>query len=432
LTTLLWAVHPMQTESVIWLSGRFDVLVVFFAVLTLLVNHHPRRILFVPLTLALALLSKEIGIALFPAIIGADIVRLGGLRPALKTEGSKWLGISFVVGSYLLLRKALGIYGASDLLGGLAPSVFLSGLAELSITYARLTLLPIGLDVYHWYTARSVGIGAAILVAHFAVFAMAIAYSWKRKQGVIAAGCTLSLLSLMLSSNVGPSQGIYGDRFWSFTGLALVFVIAELLEQRPPISRLRLLPWAAAAAVFGLLTLLRGFEWKSEEHLAVAALEQDPQNRHWLLLSSHHLLRRGQLDSAHDSLARLIELEPRMAKAFNALCVVELRRNRLDDAERECLEATRLSPENPSTWVNLASVYVNGRKYDETRKAAEKALSIQPKNVEAEYLLAIVEANLGAFDEARKHMERGLSYSPRHPGLRKLEAQLAQQPGTLP
>jgi len=429
LAALLWAVHPLQSERVIWLSGRFDDVIVLLAIVILFVNDHARRVFWVPLTLAIALLSKEAGIALLPAIVAADIVRLEGFRPALKSEGPKWLAASMVVGLYLVLRKALGIYGAGDVFSGVAPSSLLSGLANLSITYARLTFLPLGLDVYHWYTAQSILVGAAIFVAHLVLLALVAVYAWKRRNGALIAGWIMSTLTLLLSSNIGVSQSVYGDRFWSFTGIALTFFLAEILEQRLPIPRLRLLPWLATSAVFALLTVLRGTDWASEESLAERTLIQEPNHPHWLVISAHQALRQGEIDEARQRLERVIELEPNMAKAHNALCVTELRAGRLERAEQECRKATQLTPNNASAWLNLASVFVNAKRYDETKEAAEKALRIQDKNVEAEYLLAIAHANLGAFDDARKHLARGLSYSPRHVGLRKLEAQLAQPSG---
>jgi tetratricopeptide (TPR) repeat protein len=139
-------------------------------------------------------------------------------------------------------------------------------------------------------------------------------------------------------------------------------------------------------------------------------------------------LRRGDTFEARKILERLIQIEPQMAKAHNALCVLELRDGRLEQAERECLEATRLNADNAGAWVNLGSVYINAKKYDETREVAEKALSIQPKNVEAEYLLAVVFANLGTLDLAEQHLKRGLAISPNHAGLRQLKKQITDRP----
>ncbi|MBK9259325.1 MAG: tetratricopeptide repeat protein [Polyangiaceae bacterium] len=423
--SLCWALHPLNSEAVIWLSGRFDTLVLFFSVAALMANTHARKNILFPLFLALALLTKEVGIVLFPAVVLADIVQHGGLRSSVKAEGVKWLASLVVVGLYLALRRSLGIYGATDVLFGMSPSVFLSGLADLALTYTRLTFVPLGLDVHHWSVTRSLSTGLIVLGMFVAAFVGSFVYSWKRKKGAIIAACTLGCSSLMLAANVGPSQNVFGDRFWSLLGIGLVLVVSEAIETRAPIRRIWMVPSIAASVVLGMLTVLRGTDWQSEERMADRALEQEPDHPHWLMISSRHLLRRGFVDDARTTLERLIKIQPDMAKAHNALCVVELRSNRLEQAERECRSATRLSPDNASAWVNLASVHVNARRYEETREAAEKALSIQPKNPEAEYLLSLVHANLGAFDVAEQHVQRGLALSPDHKGLRKLEAQLA-------
>lgn len=422
--SLCWALHPLNSEAVIWLSGRFDTLVLLLSVAALYFNTEQRRLPFVPLMLALALLTKEVGIALFPAILLSDIVQHGGLRASVRSEGKKWLLSALVMGLYLVLRRALGIYGAGDVLFGIAPAVFLSGLADLSLTYARLTLLPLGLDVHHWSTTWPISVGLVVLAAHVIVFGGALVYARKRKTGPVLAGCIMAILSLVLASNVGPSQHVFGDRFWSLVGVGLVLALAEIVEKRAPIRRLWLNLWIGASVVLAMLTGLRGTDWASEERLAERTLAQEPDHPHWLMISAHHLLRRGENDEARARLERVIQLEPNMTKAHNALCVAELRSGRLERAEQECRKALELTPDNASAWVNLATVYVNAKRYEETQKAAEKALAIQPKNAEAEYLLAIVHANLGAFDKALQHAGRGLQIAPNHPALRKLKTQI--------
>lgn len=421
---LCWALHPLHSEAVIWLSGRFDSLVLLLSLGTLFVNTDERRGRLVPVMLALALLTKEVGIALFPAILLGDFVKHGSWRQSLQLEGKKWLYSGLTVGVYLLLRRTLGIYGATDILLGISPSAVLSGFADLSITYAKLTFLPLGLDVHHWSIPRSFSLGIGILIAHALLFGGAFLFARKHNAGTMISGCTLTILALILASNIGPSQHVFGDRFWCLSSVGLVLVLAQVLENREPLRRTWMILGLGASAVLGMLTVLRGTDWASEERLAERTLAQEPNHPHWLIISAHQALRRGQIEEARGRLERVLQIEPKMSKAHNALCVTEMRAGRLDVAERECLEATHLAPENASAWANLASVYVNGKRYEETRKAAEKALTIQPKNVDAEYLLAIVAANRGVMDEARERVKRGLSYAPRHPGLKQLEKQL--------
>lgn len=424
--SLCWALHPLHTEAVIWLSGRFDTLVLLLSLGTLFVNMGERRLFLVPVMLALALLTKEVAIALFPALLIGDFVRYGGFRSSLAAEWKKWLFSAFVVGVYLGLRRALGIYGATDILLGISPTVALSGFTDLSVTYGRLTFMPLGLDVHHWSTTRSIDLGIFVLAAYGYFFVHVFVQAWKRKAGTMVAGATLTILSLILASNVGPSQHVFGDRFWSLASVGLVLPLAQLLENREPLRRTWRVLGIGTSAVLGLLTVLRGTDWADEERLAERTLVQEPNHPHWLMISAHQALRRGETDEARTRLERVLQVEPKMGKAHNALCVTEMRSGRLEIAEKECRRAIELMPDNASAWLNLASVFVNGKRYEDTRKTAEKALALQPKNAEAEYLLAIVEANFERFDEARKHLARGLAISPRHSGLRKLEMQLDQ------
>ena len=73
--TLLIAVHPIQSEAVISLYGRADLLSSFFVLLSI---HQSQSIVSSLLLGLLAVLSKETGIAIFPLLV--------------MKEGLKWFG----------------------------------------------------------------------------------------------------------------------------------------------------------------------------------------------------------------------------------------------------------------------------------------------------------------------------------------------------
>jgi tetratricopeptide (TPR) repeat protein len=77
--SLLFAIHPIAVESVAWISGRTDLLVVFWSLLAFylyLVANNRNAVYLLPLSLACALaaaFSKETGIMVFILMIGWEI-----------------------------------------------------------------------------------------------------------------------------------------------------------------------------------------------------------------------------------------------------------------------------------------------------------------------------------------------------------------------
>jgi hypothetical protein len=114
--TLVYALHPVMTEPVLWISGRFDLLVTFFILLALFcfleIRQKLLRILVLAVLMLCMLLCKETG-ALFPSSIlclwfalhgreHGSLVQAG--RRALREHAGLLLAFAFVVGFYFFLR----------------------------------------------------------------------------------------------------------------------------------------------------------------------------------------------------------------------------------------------------------------------------------------------------------------------------------------
>ena len=108
---LLFAVHPIHTEAVAWITGRSELFAAAF-VLAAWLLHLEDWPLFSLLCFALALLSKESAVELLPLALLGDYLR-GKFKPAIR-----YVAVSGVCLSYLLLvwfQKGghLGIVGVN-------------------------------------------------------------------------------------------------------------------------------------------------------------------------------------------------------------------------------------------------------------------------------------------------------------------------------
>jgi len=120
-SSLIFATHPIQTEAVAWISGRNDVIVTFFSLLTLIfyilwrnLKGAKKVFTFIGFLLAFGcvLLTKESGIVLFLLIVLIDCCFQPVLPSRMGSKREAYLSLILISFLYIYLRmKILGDIG---------------------------------------------------------------------------------------------------------------------------------------------------------------------------------------------------------------------------------------------------------------------------------------------------------------------------------
>ncbi|MDQ6765235.1 MAG: tetratricopeptide repeat protein [Verrucomicrobiota bacterium] len=176
--------------------------------------------------------------------------------------------------------------------------------------------------------------------------------------------------------------------------------------------------WLVAIAGAALLSALGARTWKqgaiyaNAETLWRASIATNPQS--WLAHNNLGLLieRRSQL---HDSLAeyeRAVELEPDYAEAHNNLANTYAQLGRREDAVIEYKKAIALHPQLAAAHANLASSLLQLDRVDEAREHLQQALALGLRDAETERSLGIVLARSQQAQEAIEHWKRALEINP--------------------
>jgi len=416
LVTCAWVAHPLQTEPVIWLSGRFDLFLLLGTLFVLQSNLSERRTWAVSASLAFALLSKEVAVVLPFVVLVQDFEA----RRSFANESRKYVGMAVTLVVYAALRHAAGIDTVSGTMEAIGSGTLLRSYATLLATFVRLLVLPWGLDVHHWYRPfgwiSTCAVGGAALIMAASVL---VETRKSTSRAGVASGLLLGLSSLAPIALVGPAQLLFGDRFASLLLLGLAIAA-------PALSVRRGFVWLFVGLICLWIPLqqLRAREWFSEATLREAALSREPDNPHWRLMKGLSLLEQAQPLAGALVFRTLVADEPNYGKAWQLSCIAELRVARLDAAALACRRALTMDSDNPNTWVNYASVLVNQRSWAAAERAAEHALALRSVYPEAHYLAALAAANQGALEKAQKHVERGLAAAPDHAGLGELDVRL--------
>ena len=317
---LLFAVHPLTSESVAWLSSQGDLLAMSFALSALIVleRRGVARTVIGAVCFALACLSKESALVL-PALLPLRDLALP--RDDVEVP-SPWARATWIRTGVLAGVAMLYFAVRLSVLPGLAQvehaggSVLATarGMANGLVWYAQALLWPAGfsfdtrIDVPLRWTDPEVWVGLGLLGTTIA----AGVFGLVRKRYLLAFA-TLGFLVLLgpVSNVIVPLKTFVADRFL-YPGLLCVGAgLAALLLALHGTARI-----AALTIVFCLLgalawlTMDRNASWADEASLWTAVREDRPGNANAYQGMAFEYGRAGRVAEAERALASYLEANP--------------------------------------------------------------------------------------------------------------------------
>lgn len=418
LAAILFAVHPLRTEAVAWVSAQPYLPCAMFCLLSLLAylrampvrpasNGPHRSWLAVSIVLfAAALLSKAMALGLPFVLIALDIYplrRLGG-RPsswfsaeqrALLIEKLPYFALS--LGFALLAVAAKN--DASVTQGQIGPKASLS-LAQLSQSfeaiafYIEKTLLPKGISAYYAAPAYVDLTSPAVVLSIASVLGVSLLLWRMRKRWpalLVAWFCYVLVLSPTLGV-VRYSAQIAADRYSYLPIMGFHVVMAWGMLHLANRFTTRPLAWrrGVGAVVLALTMAL------------VIALSAHS----WTISRSWHdsetLWTRADEHGGGHAVA---EVQDFLGQAL-------LKAGKTDDAMWRFTEAARLAPTYADAYSNQAVVWGNTGDYVRAETGFRKALSINPNHPTARRNLALALQSQGRMSEAVGEYAKALRNDP--------------------
>ncbi len=378
ISALLFAVHPLQSEVVIYIFARSGMLAAMFCLLSWRCWIMERRwwavLWFVP-----ALLAKE-ECAAFPLFLA--------LMPGARSQWRQiaaMCGLSLTAGVRVILATKAIAGAGSGFDAGVTPAAYLTAQGVAIFRYLRLFVIPWGFSVdaalqtnLAWIAWPVVG-GLAVL-------------AWRSPYRMWLIG---ALVLLAPSSSIFPTADLSADRRMYLPMIALCAGAALAIERFKPY-------W-----VIGLLAVLaiaRVAVWQSEEALWSEALERAPNKiRPRLMLARVVPPEKGLL---------LLEgakiLEPENAAVYAEIGRIDMQRGRYMDALMDFGKALAIRP-GDARALNNRGVALQAMGQTETARADfEAALRADPCQFDARLNLKRFDAPATCrySDEQRRIMGR--------------------------
>lgn len=457
----IFALHPLCSESVAWISSRGDLMAAVFilAACALVIGKRGqhRGVLF-GLSLfglgALAMLSKETGVAI-PFLALGSILAFGA-RPSRRDI--LWICALFsLVAAFTLWRNHVLAQDYPSQMPFDVSSILTRSAVEARALLTRLRLMftPYGLSIEHPIPDP---FGLTGTLALFSSLILCVFVLWRTRIPSVRFGLFVFVFTMVPTSHTlfGVRSAV-AERFlylplcgmaWIVSGLCSAFPIKRYLA----ILGFLLLPIAA------LKTLQRNDEWMNQEALFESVERVYPGTPHALHGLGAISYARGETKKAETLFRRLTEITPledaRHLGGRFRLGQIALREGRIEDAihwiepilafenryrdlnlawfgEALLVHADLLAQrgryqeaagwlqkhqaefgDTAASWAGLGQNFERLRQFGPAETALRKAIGVEPQTGFFHQLLGMFLWRRGRLDEAEEALERALERSP--------------------
>jgi len=419
-SSTIFAVHPIISEAVTWISGGYYPLYGFFVLLSLVfysLSKKTDRMFYFSLTaFLLALFISERAVYL-PGILIFWEICFGSIKQNWKrtipffTLSGIW-GIFFIYGA---VGERISILQTSYYQKSTSQNPFFQIPVAIS-SYFELIVWPKALTLYHSEMNFSKINFAARFTLTIAYFASLIYFFIKNKTVFF----WLSFFFITLSPFLTPLgiSWVVAERYVYLGSMGIFIVIGLLLEKTlQKISQnTTLFYFITALLVLPLMvrTIYRNVDWKNQDNLWLAAEKYSPSSP-----QNHNNLgdlyaRWGQLDKAIFYFKRATELQVNYGDAFHNMANVYAQKGDFQTAAKNYQKAIECNPNLWQSYQNLGSIFFQQGNYTKAEEAFEKSIQIYPQNPGLHYALGVTYANLNRKTEAENEMKIALQLDPQY------------------
>ena len=309
---LLFALHPMQTEAVTYISGRSSSLMAAFYLAAMLAYLAARPWWLSALLFVLALATRETAVTLPAALLLVELCRRTPWRTIARRQAAHWAilvaaGIVLLVNDRYFDLVAYG-YGERSLADNLLTQIgAISYLLWHLMTLQGLSIDP-ALTVTDWTPALAM---QATLLGALLILGMASL----RARPWLAFGIVWFFLQLAPTNSIVPRLDVANDRQLYLASWGLFYALAVQVAQLDPTPRLARALAAALCLVFAGANIARQLDYRNEITLWEATLRTTPWNARAHNNLGYAYYQAGQKLEARREFQTALFLDPREKKA---------------------------------------------------------------------------------------------------------------------
>jgi tetratricopeptide (TPR) repeat protein len=425
----LFAVHPLNVQSVAWVAERKNVLSTLFWLLTLIAycryvqKPGKKRYLITTGFFILGLMSKPMLVTLPFVLLLLDywpLRRFTADRMRVAMEKIPLLAIA--AASILVTVIAQHAGGAVASMEALPLGLRLENALVSYVKYIYLMLWPAPLAIFYPHPRAALSLWLVAGAALFLLGVTALVF-WKGRQlPYLVLGWLWYLGTLVpVIGIVQVGDQAMADRY-AYVPLIGLFIIfawgaADWAARKP--GRRRGITWAAICVVAALAMGARHqlTYWESSLSIFQRALALTDNN-----YVAHHnvgvaLFDMSQGDAAIEHFQASIQISPKAETQFSLALALE-QKGRISEAMGHYQESLKINPNYIMAHVNLGSLLYRAGRVDEAAVHYLRAIQIQPDAM-AYFNLGVIYQERGQWDEAIRAYQEALKLNPKQAGARE-------------
>lgn len=445
LVAVLFALHPLNVESVAWVSERKNVLSTFFLLLTLWAyikyvdKKNARNYLLVVLFLVLGLMSKPMLVTLPFVLLLLDfwpLKRFGEVRPARLIFEKVPLFI-------LLIGSCVATFIAQKSGGAIRFSEFSSLYFRIAnalvsyFEYLRNMLWPSGLSVFYPHPGNALPIWKPLACTIVLVVVTIWVVKEIRRAPYLAVGWFWYLGTLVpVIGIVQVGEQAMADRYTYVPLIGIFIAIAWSLPEQIKTGKEKLLPILSGIVVSLLiaLTWIQVSHWKNSITLFKHAINVTDTKYpgvatiHAFLGDAYH--REGELDIAISEFKKSLDLDPANLYGLNNLAATLAEQGNLKEGLIYAQKLARFQPDYTPGLITMGNILEETGKLDQAQIYYEQVLKQDSDSFENYLNLANILYRKGDLEGAIPHYKKVIILNPNlleaHYNLGNIFGQLGQ------
>ena len=415
LAAWLFAVHPIHSETVCYVSSRSESLAALAVLVAMCLHLGERRGWSGTLgvvSFAAGLMAKSSAIALLPLLLAHDLlIKRGDWRRRWRLHAA-YAGVAIL---YVMQSRAIIVEATLSTPVRSYSEQWWTQVKALAY-YVQLLVVPRGLSVDHQFLISD------SLIDPYAAMSTALVLSLAGIAIVTRNGWALFLgawfLAALAPASLVPLNVLVNEHRLYLAAAAALFGIGSLV--RSDVRARRGLLWIIP--ILAVLASQRGEAWASAQSLWQDAATKGPGMARPIIMLGFEAERRGDRAATIRAMSAALQRDSTFVPAYVSLSNAHLDLGQIERASQVAQTATRVRADSARTWIQLAQVEnvialrardgLRKRAFEASAKAYLRALELSPEDADLHDNLGNTYQTLGRPGEAVAHHERAIALKP--------------------
>ncbi|MBP7808897.1 MAG: tetratricopeptide repeat protein [Bacteroidia bacterium] len=418
-TALIFALHPMQTESVSWVSERKNLVCGLFYLLTLLSyiryikSENLKNYFIVIIPFIFALFSKGMAVSLPFTLFAIDIWLNRKFNKKLVLEKIPFFILSVIFGIIAIKAQSSAGFLKIDQDFSLLQKIQFSGYAFMQ--YVLKLFIPLGLSAVYPYPNSSFNFVFLSGILFFLITLFIFFYTLKTNRKTLAGGLLFFIGNIIFVLQFFAQGAVLmADHYIYIASLGIIFPSVIFIFSIIKKTNFPILASSILVLFCLFATHFRNNVWKNNIVFWEDVVKKYPNSEIALSsLGSEYMLKNNDT-KAISCFNKAIDLNPNYLKAYYNRGLFFAKKMLLREALLDFTKAIELGRYSKA-YLSRAEVYYNLKNYPKTFSDLDFVLNEDPNNIGANFVSGNCYSDLNQLEKAIFFYTKCISLNPNEP-----------------